>query len=109
MSAALDTYRLRIPAHAAVPDAVVEDWLTEASASHTASALGAQFTAACVYWAASRIEPAVQAGMYPGDGGCTASGDPGDVLASEDTVYWAWYLQIIKTRAAGAPRLVRAC
>lgn len=121
-SASLTLYRTLVPAHVGVGDAVVETWLGLAAESHTASAWGAVYATAMVWWAAAQVEPDVVAGLYPipsasGDQEICApvappvdgDGKPLPIPLPEETRYWARYLELRDKRAAGAPRVVRAC
>lgn len=131
----LAQYRARIPAHAAVSDALVTAVLADAVAAHTATAWGARYGEAMCYWAAHRVE------CTPGSGadGLTRDGQAPTVpegaarrtgpvasvrtsdgttertvsyaaLASPDdfqsTVYGRHYLTIRSSRAASAPTVV---
>lgn len=122
MSGSLTMYRRRVPAHENVDDEIVEDALSDAAARHSASALGANYVLACIWWAAHWVQ------ITPGSG-ATGAGCSGaaattcftgsvssrsgrsapvckDVRAPPGgmtTVYWERYLDLIDTRAASAP------
>jgi len=76
----LTLYRARVPAHASIPNEVVEDWLEEAAAAHTASAWGERYPLAMVWWAAHHIERTPQSGAN----GSTAE-EAGAITSQSDT------------------------
>ncbi len=128
----LALYRSRVPAHASVPDATVEDWLEQATAAHTASAWGDRYALAMIWWAAHHIErtPGLVARMGSASevGAVTAQSDsqtkvdgrssalsrsyaaPGGSTPEDidlrTTRYGQLYLSIRHTRAARAPFVV---
>jgi hypothetical protein len=108
-SSALELYRRRVPGHFAVPDDVVSDALEDAASSLSATAFGIQYALACVWWAAARIDPDVQAGAYPVDGSCEPPEpvDPKKLPPPLD--YWARFERIRDSRAASGPFVVGSC
>lgn len=117
----LERYRVMVPAHAAVADAVVLLELELAVADHTASAWGTRFDDGMVWAAAHSVElsPAVQGGAQV-TGPLTSQRD-GDLsrtyaslARSDDDDWWrlTWYGQrYLDTRsklAAVGPRWVSA-
>ncbi len=132
----LSLYRQRIPAHASVPDATVEDWLEQATLAHTASAWGDRYASAMIWWAAHHIErlpkskaPNVSTAEEVGaivsqshgqsDGAGKSSdlsrsyaaptGGTHEELFFRTTRYGEMYLSIRHTRAARAPFVVGSC
>lgn len=107
MSASLSLYRLLIPGHAGVPDATVEAWLSMAAQRHSAAAFGAVYSSAMVFYAASGLDPLVQAGQagaLAGNVCAPAAGSTGkQAVSQQDNIYWARYLDLRGSRAAGAP------
>lgn len=116
----LALYRARIPAHAAVLDAVVETHLDDAIEAHTASGWGERYDVAMVYYAAHNIE------RTPGSGANTLTANTAGALSSSNgqglnssfqthstksgedfdlrtTKYGQRYLEIRNTRAFTAP------
>lgn len=118
MPSSLSLYRSLVPAHARVANDVVTTWLGLAAQRHTASALGDNYAVAMVWWAAANIEPDFAAGLL-GQASGTAACQPKPAASSkgkstgpvlpEDTIYWARYLDIVGTRAAGAPSHTSVC
>ena len=105
-----------IPAHAAVSNTLVETQLTLAAQAHTASAWGAVYAQAMVYYAAAAIEPQVAAGVIGQGAGvpCPPPPPPGTepvkpTVREPSTVYWERYLQLRSSRIATAPTQVRLC
>ena len=107
----LADYRRLVPGHARVPDASVQVWLDQAVDGHTYSAWGTAYDLAMVAWAAAHVEPlrvAGQAGELTPDGALcgpttAADGAPVTPPAIEETVYWGWYLERQRSRAARGP------
>jgi hypothetical protein len=124
----LELYRTMIPAHAAVDEAVVLQWLALAERRHTASAWGAVYDEAMVSWAAHFIE------ITPGTGAGSSSSSPvGPLISQKDgdlsrtyaapvspvggaydgsmsrTIYGEAYLDLRNSRAAITPFTVTAC
>jgi hypothetical protein len=134
-SSALAKYRELVGAHARVPNGLVEAWITEAATALDATRWGSRYEAALVWWAAHHVEtdPAaaglcgerdtLQAGPLThktdseGEGterkskSRTYAAPASSGNASDDdfrtTVYGRRFLDLRRSRAAGAPRVIR--
>jgi len=119
MSASLDRYRVIVPAHSAVADAVVEAELAMAAAQHNVSIWGDLYVDAMCWLAAHHVQlfhvaSAASAGLgavtQQRDGdlsrsyASSAQGDEDDWLRT--TGYGQRYLRCRRSTAAGTPRWV---
>jgi hypothetical protein len=123
MSLAL--YRSLVPAHSSVVDGTVEVWLELAARRHTATAWGAVYPEAMVWWAAHQIERLPGSGASGGGAsevGVVTSQSDGDLsrtyavpseatasgpdAALNSTRYGQLYLELRNSRAASAPTRV---
>jgi hypothetical protein len=107
VSTGLDLYRELVGEHARIPDSTVETYLTLAARRHTATAFGAVFTEAMVWFAADAIEKGRASGALDVDPNLPTRPDPAaPPKPMGPTRFWLAYLDIVNTRAAGAPQIV---
>lgn len=114
----LELYRTLIPAHASIPDNVVQVHLELAAQAHSPSAWGAVFAQAMVWYAAHSLERLPE---HKGDApGTVTSKKDGDLAISYSaptptpdgsdlylTAYGQRYEQLRSSRVAATPFVVR--